>query len=101
MDYLTDLVTLLPELILVALLLVVITTDLFLARRNKWLLTPRTVAGLILAGAACVVVWDINETVYNGFYVVDDLSVFFKATTIVIGIFSTMFAPSYLLVRRI
>ncbi|MGH2445455.1 MAG: NADH-quinone oxidoreductase subunit N [Candidatus Limnocylindria bacterium] len=101
MDLLDDLVTLLPELILVALALVIITVDLFLSRANKWLLTPLTVAGLVLAGAACFVVWDINETVYGGFYVVDDLGVFFKAVTILIGIFSALFAPSYLLVRRI
>ena len=96
-----DLVTLLPELILTALVLVIITVDLFLPRANKWILTPLTVAGLILAGAACVVVWGVNETVYEGFYVVDDLSVFLKATTIVIGILSTLFAPSYLAARRI
>ena len=101
MDYVDDLVTLLPELILVALVLVIITVDLFLPRAHKWLLTPLTVAGLVLAGAACVVVWDINETVYAGFYVVDDLSVFLKAATIVIGILSTLFAPAYLLQRRI
>ncbi|MGH2383508.1 MAG: NADH-quinone oxidoreductase subunit N [Candidatus Limnocylindria bacterium] len=98
---LDDLVTLLPELILSVLVLTIITVDLFLSRANKWLLTPLTVAGLILAGAACVVVWDINETVYAGFYVVDDLSVFFKAATIVIGVISVLFAPSYLIVRRI
>ncbi|MDQ2674949.1 MAG: NADH-quinone oxidoreductase subunit N [Chloroflexota bacterium] len=97
----TDLVTLLPELILAALVLVIITVDLFLPRPQKWLLTPLTVAGLILAGAACVVVWDINETVYAGFYVVDDLSVFLKGATILIGILSTLFAPSYLRIRRI
>src|SRR5918999_234225 len=101
MDLLDDLVTLLPELILTALLLVVITVDLFLSRQNKWLLTPLTVGGLILAGAACFVVWDINDTVYSGFYVVDDLSVFIKGATIVTGILSALFAPSYLLVRRI
>ena len=97
----TDLVTLFPELILAALVLVIITVDLFLPRAKKWVLTPITVAGLILAGAACVVVWDINETVYSGFYVVDDLSVFLKGTTIVIGILSTLFAPAYLQTRRI
>ncbi|HEX5039600.1 MAG TPA: NADH-quinone oxidoreductase subunit N [Candidatus Limnocylindria bacterium] len=101
MDYVDDLVTLLPELILVGLMLIVITVDLFLTRRDKWLLTPLTVAGLILAGAACFVVWDVNETVYAGFYVVDDLAVFLKGATIVIGILSALFAPAYLLVRRI
>jgi NADH-quinone oxidoreductase subunit N len=98
---LNDLVTLLPELILAALVLVIITVDLFLARSDKWLLTPITVAGLLLAGAACFVVWDVNETVYEGFYVVDDLSVFLKGATILTGILSALFAPAYLLVRRI
>jgi NADH-quinone oxidoreductase subunit N len=101
MDYVDNLVTLLPELILAALVLLIVTVDLFLSRRNKWLLTPLTVAGLLAAGAACVVVWGTNETVYAGFYVVDDLSVFFKGATIVIGVFSALFAPSYLLQRRI
>ena len=101
MDYVDDLVTLLPELILAALVLVVITTDLFLPRASKWVLTPLTVAGLVLVGAACVVVWDINETVYAGFYVVDDLSVFLKGATVIIGILSALFAPAYLAVRRI
>jgi NADH-quinone oxidoreductase subunit N len=101
MELLDDLVTLLPELVLTLLLLVVITVDLFLSRRNKWLLTPLTVGGLIVAGAACFVVWEVNETVYSGFYVVDDLSVFIKGATIVTGILSALFAPSYLIVRRI
>jgi NADH-quinone oxidoreductase subunit N len=101
MDYVDNLVTLLPELILSGLVLVIITVDLFLPRRDKWLLTPLTVAGLIAAGIACVVVWGTNETVYAGFYVVDDLSVFFKGATIMIGIFSALFAPSYLMVRRL
>ena len=98
---LDDLVTLLPELILTALVLFIITVDLFLPRRNKWILTPLTVGGLILAGAACFVVWDLNEVVYNGFYVVDDLSVFIKGATIVTGILSALFAPAYLIARRI
>jgi NADH-quinone oxidoreductase subunit N len=101
MDAVDDLVTLLPELILSALVLVVITVDLFLSRPNKWLLTPLTVAGLILAGAALIPVWGTNETVYDGFYVVDDLSLFFKGATIVIGIFSALFAPAYLVARRL
>jgi NADH-quinone oxidoreductase subunit N len=101
MSAIDDLVTLLPELILAVLVLVIITVDLFLSRRNKWLLTPLTVLGLIAAGVSCVAVWGTNREVYAGFYVVDDLSVFFKAATIVIGIFSALFAPSYLIVRRI
>ena len=102
MPMIDDLVTLLPELILTVLVLVVITVDLFLPRGSKWLLTPLTVAGLLLAGAACFVVWDTPDpVVYNGFYVVDNLSVFIKGATIVTGILSALFAPSYLIARRI
>ena len=101
LTFLDDIVTILPELVLSGLVLLVLTVDLFLPRRDKWLLTPLTVAGLLLAGAACFVVWGTNETVYDGFYVVDDVSVFLKATAIVIGILSALFAPGYLNSRRI
>jgi len=101
MSYVNDLFTLLPELILVVLVLVVITTDLFLPMRDKWLLTPLTVFGLLLAGISCFVVWGVNATVFAGFYVVDDLSVFLKVTTIAVGILSALFVPSYLRIRRI
>jgi NADH-quinone oxidoreductase subunit N len=101
MDYVTDLVALLPELVLATLVLTVITVDLFLPRSAKWVLTPITLIGLLLAGVACFVVWGMNRDVYSGFYRVDDLSVFLKAATVVTGIFSTLFAPGYLSVRRI
>jgi NADH-quinone oxidoreductase subunit N len=101
MNYLNELQPLLPELILSALVLVVITTDLFLSRRRKWLLTPLTVVGLILAGIACPLVWGTNNTIFGGFYRVDDLSVFLKGATVVIGILAALFAPSYLRVRRL
>jgi NADH-quinone oxidoreductase subunit N len=100
MSYLNDLFTLLPELILVVLALVVITADLFLSRPSKWLLTPLTVFGLILAGIGCVLVWGVNDTVFAGFYRVDDLSVFLKMVTVGVGILSALFVPSYLRIRR-
>jgi NADH-quinone oxidoreductase subunit N len=95
-----DLAPLLPELILAALALAIITLDLFLSRDAKWFLTPFTVAGLALAGAALVPVYGVNDTVFAGFYRVDDLSVFFKFATIVIGMLAALFAPSYLVGRR-
>ncbi len=101
MNYFTELFPLLPELILAALVLVVITVDLFLRRDQKWILTPLTVFGLILAGIACPLVWDTNANLLGGFYRVDDLSVFLKGATMVIGVLSALFAPSYLRVRRL
>src|SRR5437773_963102 len=101
MNYFTELFPLLPELILSVLVLVVITVDLFLRRDLKWILTPLTVFGLILAGIACPIVWGTNATLLGGFYRVDDLSVFLKGATMVIGVLSALFAPSYLRVRRL
>jgi NADH-quinone oxidoreductase subunit N len=101
MNYLNDLFTLLPELVLIVLVLCVITADLFLPRPAKWLLTPLTVFGLILAGIACVLVWGVNDTVFSGFYRVDDLSVFLKMVTVGVGILSALFVPSYLRIRRL
>jgi NADH-quinone oxidoreductase subunit N len=95
-----DLAPLLPELILVGLVLTVITVDLWLPHSLKWILTVLTVAGLVLAGAACIPVWGVNETIFSGFYRVDDLSVFFKAVTIVSGILAALFGPAYLAQRR-
>jgi len=96
-----DLRTILPEIALTTLVLVVLTTDLFLRREDKWLLTPITVIGLGFVGYACWTVWGINQTVFAGFYRVDDLSVFFKVATVVIGILAALFAPSYLGQRRL
>jgi len=100
MDPTIDLFPLLPELLMTALVLVVITTDLFLPRASKMLLTPLTIFGLVLVGIACVLVWGVNDTVLSGFYRVDDLSVFFKGVTVVIGILAALFAPHYLQARR-
>jgi NADH-quinone oxidoreductase subunit N len=101
MDHLNDLFTLLPELILTATVLTVITVDLFLPRPVKWVLTPLTVYGLVLAGIGCIFVWDFNQEVFAGFYVVDDLSIFFKVASVVIGVLAALFAPAYLISRRL
>jgi NADH-quinone oxidoreductase subunit N len=96
-----DLSTLLPELALTILVLVVLSVDLFLRREQKWLLTPITVSGLLVVGIACWATWGINQTVFAGFYRVDDLSVFFKVATVMIGILAALFAPGYLVQRRL
>jgi NADH-quinone oxidoreductase subunit N len=100
-DPLNDLFTILPELLLVSTILVVITADLFLPRSAKWAVTALTIMGMILTGVGCVLVWGVNDTVFAGFYVVDDLSVFLKVAALVIGVLAALFAPSYLMQRRL
>ncbi len=101
MEMLNDLSALLPELILVLLVLTVLTVDLFLPPARKGWLTWITVVGLLFAAAGLVPVWGVNDTVFSGFYVVDDLATFLKGATILIGILSVLFAPSYLRSRRL
>src|SRR6266550_1308043 len=96
-----ELSTILPEIVLTLVVLLVLTSDLFLRRKDKWLLTPITVIGLGFVGYACWTVWGVNQTVFAGFYRVDDLSVFFKVATVVIGVLAALFAPSYLAQRRL
>ena len=96
-----DLTALLPELALTVLVLLVLTVDLFLRREQKWLLTPLTVIGLGVVGATLYQTWGLNETIFTGFYRVDDLGVAFKAASIVIGILAALFGPGYLVHRRL
>ena len=100
-DYANDLFTLYPELILTVTALVVLTADLFLSRRAKWLLTPLTVIGLLFTGVGCLMVWGVNDTVFNGFYRVDDLAVVFKGASVVIGLLAVLFVPSFLRQRNL
>ena len=90
MNYFTELFPLLPELILAVLVLVVITADLFLRRDHKWILTPLTVFGLVLAGIACPLYAAEVGAIRN-----------VKGATMMIGILSALFAPSYLRIRRL
>jgi NADH-quinone oxidoreductase subunit N len=96
-----DLNAILPELALTALVLVVLTVDLFLPAERKWALTLITVIGLAVVGVRLIGAWGLNETIFSGFYRVDDLSVAFKAASVVIGILAALFAPGYLRNRRL
>ncbi len=97
----SDLNAILPELALTVLVLVVITVDLFLSRERKWGLTVITVIGLGVVGIRLFGAWGVNQTIFSGFYRVDDLSVAFKAATVVIGILAALFGPGYLVHRRL
>lgn len=93
---------LLPEGALALTILVVISVDLFLARENKWWLTPLTVLGLGLVAAAIAVVWDRAPTEsLAGIYTVDHLALVLKLAAVGIAILAALFCPSYLVQRRL
>ena len=102
MNDLADLFPLLPELALAVTILAVITADLFLRRERKWFLIPLTVSGLLATAAAIAVVWTSPpSTALVGIYTVDELSLVLKLAAVGIGLLAVLFAPGYLVVRRL
>jgi NADH-quinone oxidoreductase subunit N len=97
-----NLFALLPEAVLAVTVLAIITIDLFLARERKWMLTPLTVVGLAATAAAIAVVWGSPPLEARaGIYTVDHLSLVLKLAAVGIAVLATLFAPGYLVVRRL
>ncbi len=93
---------LLPEGALALTILVVISVDLFLARENKWWLTPLTVVGLGLTAGAIALVWNSAPTdSLAGIFTVDHLALVLKLAAVGIAALAALFCPSYLVQRRL
>ena len=77
---------LLPEFIVTGLAFVVLTLDLFLPERRKWVLPFVAVAGLVVAlVVALAYLWGMNDSLYEGVIRVDGYALFFKAFFIALG----------------
>ena len=77
---------LLPEFIVTGLAFVVLTLDLFLAERRKWVLPFVAVAGLAVALVVSLAyLWGVNDSLYDGVIRVDGYALFFKAFFIALG----------------
>ena len=77
---------LIPEFIVAGFAFVVLTLDLFLAERHKWMLPFVAVAGLAAALAASLAyLWGVNDSLYDGVIRVDGYALFFKAFFIALG----------------
>lgn len=103
-QFLDTLAPVAPELIVAITAFVVIVADALLARPAARLWLPTlTVAGLLLA-VASPFVWSASvaqtgqppNTYFNGFVLVDNFTTFFRVLFIVLAIFGTVVAPSYL-----
>ena len=65
---------------------VVLTLDLFLPERRKWVLPFVAVAGLVVAlVVALAYLWGMNDSLYEGVIRVDGYALFFKAFFIALG----------------
>ena len=77
---------LIPEFIVTGLAFVVLTLDLFLPERRKWVLPFVAVAGLVVAlVVALAYLWGMNDSLYEGVIRVDGYALFFKAFFIALG----------------
>ena len=77
---------LLPEFIVTGLAFVVLTLDLFLPERRKWVLPFVAVAGLAVALVVSLAyLWGMNDSLYGGVIRIDGYALFFKAFFIALG----------------
>ena len=77
---------LLPEFIVTGLAFVVLTLDLFLPERRKWVLPFVAVAGLAVALVVSLAyLWGVNDSLYDGVVRIDGYALFFKAFFIALG----------------
>ena len=81
-----DLLT--PEFALAGLAFLVFVGDLVLPERHKNLLGWVSIAGLLaLIAVAVIMLWGVDETLYDGLLGVDDFSLWFKVVFMGIGVF--------------
>ena len=77
-----------PEFALAGLAFLVFAADLFLPETRKNLLGWFSIAGLIaLIVVSIFIVWDHDESLYNGLLAIDDFSLWFKILFMGIGVF--------------
>ena len=75
-----------PEFIVTGLAFVVLTLDMFLPERRKWVLPFVAVAGLAVALVVSLAqLWGVNDTLYDGVIRIDGYALFFKAFFIALG----------------
>ena len=75
-----------PEFIVTGLAFVVLTLDLFLAERRKWVLPFVAVAGLAVALVVSLwYLWGVTDSLYDGVVRIDGYALFFKAFFIALG----------------
>ena len=89
MNGLSDNIELLtPEFALAGLAFLVFTVDLFLPEGRKGILAWLSIAGLIgLIVLSLVMLWDEQESLYDGLLAVDDFALFFKVFFLGMGVF--------------
>lgn len=81
-----DLLT--PEFALAGLAFLVLAADLLLPEGRKRLLGWLSIAGLLaIIAVSVIMLWGVEETLYNGLLAVDDFSLWFKVLFMGIGVF--------------
>ncbi|CAN5250541.1 NADH-quinone oxidoreductase subunit N [soil metagenome] len=97
----SDVVTVLPEVIVAALAIGILVVDLFLPRTSArgWL--PLLVVGGLIVALASGPLVAPRATSFGGFVLVDTFTTFFRAVFIVLAVFAALVAPGYLARRNI
>jgi len=92
-----DWILLVPELVLLGTAILVLAGDVFLPRRNQYLLSWLTMAGFGVALLANLLIdWNAGKTTFSGMFRADYFSLFINLIVLSAGIMSIMISTSYL-----
>jgi NADH-quinone oxidoreductase subunit N len=92
-----DWILLVPELVLLGTAILVLAGDVFLPRRNQYLLSWLTMAGFGVALLSNLLIdWNAGKTTFSGMFRADYFSLFINIIVLSAGIMSVMIATSYL-----
>ena len=92
----TDLIPLIPELILLGAAFVVLLLDLFAPGSQRTTLAVTTIVGFVIALVAEIQLLDSGATGFYGTIVADGFSILFESLYLVIGILTVLLSLHYL-----
>lgn len=91
-----NMILLLPEILVAGLAFLVLIVDLVLKRERPTLLAAIAVVGLsAILISSLWSFWDVNDSLYNGIFRVDNYALFFKAFFLVSGIAIVLMSVEY------
>jgi NADH-quinone oxidoreductase subunit N len=91
-----DWILLVPELVLLGTAILVLAGDVFLPRRNHYLLSWLAMAGFSVALVSNLLIdWGAGKTTFNGMFRADYFSLFINIVVLSAGIMSVMISTAY------
>jgi NADH:ubiquinone oxidoreductase subunit 2 (subunit N) len=92
-----DIFSIIPEIIVVCTGIIVVMLSVFIGKGFDKAAAPLSAAGLIISGAAVIFYnWNSLNSSFNGSFLVDNFSIFFRLFTLVTALLIIGLAPNYI-----